>query len=51
MLDNISCQYYHLPMLDIQSKYHDEYAPRGRAHRLGVVAHPLLQKSNPKETS
>ena len=31
------------------SKYHDESAPGGRAHRLVVVAHPLPQKSNPKE--
>ena len=33
------------------SKYHDESAPGGRAHRLVVVAHPLPQKSNPKELS
>jgi hypothetical protein len=33
------------------SKYHDESAPGGRAHRLVVVAHPLQQKSNPKEPS
>jgi hypothetical protein len=33
------------------SKYHDESAPGGRAHRLVVVAHPLPQKSNPKEPS
>ena len=26
------------------SKYHDESAPGGRAHRLVVVAHPLPQK-------
>jgi DNA-binding transcriptional ArsR family regulator len=31
------------------SKYHDESAPGGRAHRLVVVAHPLPQKSEPKE--
>src|SRR5882672_12597588 len=31
------------------SKYHDESAPGGRAHRLVVVAHPLPQKSQPKE--
>jgi hypothetical protein len=31
------------------SKYHDESAPGGRAHRLIVVAHPLPQKSDPKE--
>src|SRR5271169_1365847 len=33
------------------SKYHDESAPEGRAHRLVVVAHPLPQKLNPKELS
>ena len=33
------------------SKYHDESAPGGRAHRLVVVAHPLPQKLNPKELS
>ena len=33
------------------SKYHDESAPGGRAHRLVVVAHPLPQKSVPKEPS
>src|SRR4051812_40256394 len=33
------------------SKYHDESAPGGRAHRLVVVAHPLPQKPEPKETS
>ena len=33
------------------SKYHDESAPGGRAHRLVVVAHPLPQKSVPKELS
>jgi hypothetical protein len=31
------------------SKYHDESAPGGRAHRLVVVAHPLPQKSASKE--
>ncbi len=31
------------------SKYHDASAPGGRAHRLVVVAHPLPQKSEPKE--
>src|SRR5258706_7729374 len=30
------------------SKYHDESAPGGRAHRLVVVAHPLPQKSDHK---
>ncbi|HVK17171.1 MAG TPA: helix-turn-helix domain-containing protein [Fimbriiglobus sp.] len=33
------------------SRYHDELAPGGRAHRLVVVAHPLPQKSDPKEPS
>src|SRR5262245_28922451 len=33
------------------AKYHDESAPGGRAHRLVVVAHPLPQKSEPKESS
>jgi DNA-binding transcriptional ArsR family regulator len=33
------------------SKYHDESAPGGRVHRLVVVAHPLPQKSDPKEPS
>ena len=33
------------------SKYHDESAPGGRLHRLVVVAHPLPQKSDPKEPS
>jgi hypothetical protein len=33
------------------SKYHDESASDGRAHRLVVVAHPLPQKSHPKETA
>jgi hypothetical protein len=31
------------------SKYHDATAPGGRAHRLVLVAHPLPQKSEPKE--
>lgn len=31
------------------SKYHDESAPGGRAHRLVLVAHPLPQQSEPKE--
>ncbi len=31
------------------SKYHDASAPGGRAHRLVVLAHPLPQKSEPKE--
>ena len=33
------------------SKYHDESAPDGRAHRLVVVAHPLPTTSEPKEPS
>ena len=33
------------------SKYHDESAPGGRAHRLVVMAHPQPRKSNPKEPS
>ena len=33
------------------SKYHEESAPGGRAHRLVVVAHPLPQKADPKERS
>jgi hypothetical protein len=36
------------------SKYHDESAPGGRAHRLVVVAHPLPQQnaaSEPRERS
>ena len=33
------------------SKYHDESTPGGRAHRLVVVAHPLLQKSESEEPS
>ncbi len=33
------------------AKYHDASAPGGRPHRLVVVAHPLPQKSDPKEPS
>ena len=33
------------------SRYHDESAPGGRAHRLVIVAHPLPHKSNTKEPS
>ncbi len=33
------------------SKYHNESAPGGRAHRPVVVAHPLPQKTDPRETS
>jgi hypothetical protein len=32
-------------------KYHHESAPGGRVQRLVVVAHPLPQKSQPKEPS
>ncbi len=31
------------------SRYHDETAPGGRAHRLVLVAHPLPQSANAKE--
>ncbi len=33
------------------SKYHNESAPGGRAHRLMVVAHPLPQQPEPREPS
>ena len=33
------------------SKYHDESAPGGRAHRLVIVAHPLPNKTDSKEPS
>lgn len=33
------------------SKYHDESAPGGRAHRLVVVAHPVPQRSDPEEAT
>ena len=33
----------------IVSKYHDDTTPASRAHRLILVAHPLPQKSEPKE--
>ena len=33
------------------SKYHDESAPGGRAHRLVIVAHPLPQNSQTEEPS
>jgi DNA-binding transcriptional ArsR family regulator len=33
------------------SKYHDQSAPGGRAHRLVVVAHPMSLKSDSKEPS
>jgi len=36
---------------NLVSKYHDESAPGGRAHRLMVVAHPLPQTSEAKDPS
>ena len=33
------------------SRYHDAAAPRGRAHRVVLVAHPLPYKSHTKEPS
>lgn len=33
----------------IVSRYHDAAAPRGRAHRVMVVAHPLPYKCHIKE--
>lgn len=33
------------------SKYHDEFAPGGRAHRVVLVAHPAPQKPDPEEPS
>jgi DNA-binding transcriptional ArsR family regulator len=33
------------------SRYHDESAPGGRAHRLVVVAHPLPQKAETEQPS
>ncbi len=33
------------------SRYHDASAPGGHAHRLVIVAHPLLHKPPPKEPS
>ena len=33
------------------SRYHDAAAPGGRAHRLVIVAHPLIQRFPPKEPS
>lgn len=35
----------------LASKYHDDAAPGGRPHRLVVVAHPLPQPSESKESS
>jgi DNA-binding transcriptional ArsR family regulator len=35
----------------LAARYHDSSAPGGRNHRLVIVAHPLLQKSQPKESS
>jgi DNA-binding transcriptional ArsR family regulator len=36
-------------MTKLVSKYHDESAPGGRAHRVVLVAHPLPPASNTKE--
>ncbi len=36
---------------NLVSRYHDESAPGGRAHRLVIVAHPLPHKSHTKEQS
>jgi len=36
---------------ELVSKYHDESAPGGRAHRLVIVAHALPQKSNTNSNS
>ena len=36
---------------NLVSRYHDESAPGGRAHRLVIVAHPLPHKSHTKEPS
>lgn len=33
------------------SKYHDESAPGGRVHRVMVMAHPMPNQPDPKETS
>ncbi len=33
------------------SKYHDDSAPGGRAHRLVIVSHPLPQNTQPEEWS
>jgi len=38
-------------IVTLVSKYHDESAPGGRAHRLVVVAHPLPTPSEPKESA
>jgi DNA-binding transcriptional ArsR family regulator len=38
-------------MTKLVSKYHDESAPGGRAHRVVIVAHPLPQQSNRTEPS
>lgn len=35
----------------LASKYHDATDPGGRAHRLVVVAHPLVQETDSKEPS
>ena len=38
-------------IVTLVSKYHDQSAPGGRAHRLVVVAHPLPTPSEPKESA
>ena len=35
---------------NLVARYHDESAPGGRRHRLVIVAHPLPQEPNSKET-
>ena len=36
---------------NLVARYHDESTPGGRRHRLVIVAHPLPQEPNSKETS
>jgi DNA-binding transcriptional ArsR family regulator len=36
---------------DLAARYHDEAAPGGRGHRVVVVAYPLPQPTEPKESS
>ena len=36
-------------VMSLVSRYHDAHAPRGRPHRLVVVAHPLPQEARTKE--
>jgi len=35
---------------NLVARYHDDSAPGGRRHRLVIVAHPLPQEPNSKET-